>query len=352
MRRFRRALLANLRVVVLLWRRFRLSLTLFAVIILVGSLLLWLGYRDPETGAPIDLDQALYAVFTMLFFQPSVPFPHGPVGVLFFLVPILGLSLVVEGIISFSLLLFDRRNPAGEWIMALASTYSGHIIVCGLGHVGYRVTRQLLDFGQEVVAVEKEPQAPFLERVRRMGVPVVLGQATDKEVLRQAGVQRAQAIVIATNNDLVNLEIVMMARELQPDIRIVLRMFDGDLAEKIGALFGIRTAFSASAIAAPAFATAAVRSGVTHSFVVEGELLNVSDMVVCEGAELAGWTVGQLEQRLDLSVIFHQRGEERDMHPAGGLVLQAGDKVVVFASLAQLGRLERLNCPPKKGRGR
>ena len=236
--------------------------------------------------------------------------------------------------------------------MALASTYSGHIIVCGLGHVGYRVARQLLDFGQEVVAVEKDPQAPFLERVRRMGVPVILGQATDREVLRQAGAERAQAIVIATNNDLVNLEIVMIVRELKPDIRIVLRMFDGDLAEKLGALFGIRTAFSASAIAAPAFATAAVRSGVTHSFVVEGELLNVSELVVCEGAELIGWTVGELEQRLDLSVIFHQRGEKRDMHPAGELALQAGDKVIVFASLAQLGRLERLNCRPKGGRGR
>lgn len=344
-RSFRRLLLANLRVVILLWRRFRLSLSLFLVIVLVGSLVLWLGYRHPETGAPIDYSEALYAAFAMIFFQSDLPLPHGPLQALFFLVPILGLSLVAEGIVSFSLLLFDRRRPSGEWTVALASTYSGHIVVCGLGHVGYRVTKQLLDFGQEVVAIEKDPQAPFLERVRRLGVPVILGQATDPEILRQAGVERAQAIVIATNNDLVNLEIVLRAREIRPDIHIVLRMFDAELAERMGALLGVRAAFSTSAIAAPAVATAAIRSGVTHSFFVEGELLNVSELVICAEGRLAGWTVQELEDKLDLSVIFLQREGKRDMHPAGGLVLQGGDKVVVFASLEQLAQLERLNCP-------
>lgn len=347
LRSCRRMLMANLRVVILLWRRFRLSLSLFLVIILAGSLILWLGYRHPETGAPIDYSEALYAVFAMIFFQSDLPFPHGPLQVLFFLVPILGLSLVAEGIVSFSLLLFDRRRPSGEWTVALASTYSGHIVVCGLGHVGYRVTKQLLDFGREVVAIERDPQAPFLEQVRRLRVPVILGQATDPEVLRQAGVQRAQAIVIATNNDLVNLEIVLKAREIRPDIHVVLRMFDAELAERMGALLGVRAAFSASAIAAPAFATAAIRSGVTHSFFVEGELLNVSELQVCAEGQLVGWTVQELEDRLDLSVIFLQREGQRDMHPAGDLALRGGDKVVVFASLEQLGQLERLNCPPR-----
>jgi voltage-gated potassium channel len=280
----------------------------------------------------------------MLFFQTAVPFPHGPLEILFFVVPILGFSVVIEGLVSFSLLLWDRRNPSGEWTVALASTYSGHVIVCGLGHVGYRVIRQLLEYGQEVVGIEKDSQTAFLERVRKMDVPVVMGNATDGEVLRQAGAERALAIVIATNNDLVNLEIAMNVRQLHPDIRIVLRLFDGDLAEKMGKLLGIPTAFSASAIAAPAFATAAIRAGVTHSFFVEGELLHVSELVVCEGGDLVGQTVHNLEAELDLSVIFHQRAGKRDMHPPDDLALVPGDKVVVFANLEQLAQLERLNC--------
>lgn len=342
--RIRRSLLANLRVFLLLWRRFRVSLSLFAAILVGGTLLLWLGYVHPETGARLSLPEALYAVFSMLFFQTAVPFPQGPLEILFFVVPILGFSVVIEGLVSFSLLLWDRRNPSGEWTVALASTYAGHVIVCGLGHVGYRVVKQLLDFGQEVVGLEKDPQAAFLDRVRKRGVPVVMGEGRDVDVLRSAGAERAQAIVIATNNDLVNLEIAMNVRQVNPDIRIVLRMFDADLAEKLGGVLGIRTAFSASAIAAPAFATAAIRAGVTHSFSVEGDLLHVSELVVCAEGGLAGKTVHDLEEEQDLSVIFHQRGSKRDMHPADELVLEAGDKVIVFADLAQLAQLERLNC--------
>jgi Trk K+ transport system NAD-binding subunit len=345
-------LLANTRVVILLWRRFRLSLSLFLGIVGLGSLLLWLGYVSPDAHERLTYPEALYATFSLLFFESVIPLPHGPLQALFFGIPILGLSVVAEGLIRFSLLLLDRHNPTGEWTVALASTYRGHIVVCGLGHVGYRVVQQLLEFGQEVVAIERNPEAPFLDRVRRMGVPVLIGDASDTERLRQAGIEAAQAVVVATNDDLMNLRIVLNVRSLNPDIRIVLRMFDPELAERMGKGLGIRTAFSASAIAAPAFATAAIREGVTHSFVLEGDLLHVSEVTVHPEGKLAGRSVQEVEEELDLSVVFCQRGTQRDMHPAGHLLLEGGDKVVVFASLEQLARLERLNCPPTRKRRR
>jgi hypothetical protein len=144
--------MANLRTIVLLWGRFRLSLTLFAAVIGLGSLLMWLAYTFPQTGERLTYPEALYAVFSMLFFEAVVPLPHGPLQIIFFIVPILGLSIVAEGILRFNVLLLDKNDPSGEWTVALASTYSGHIIICGLGHVGYRVVQQLLNFGQRVLA--------------------------------------------------------------------------------------------------------------------------------------------------------------------------------------------------------
>ncbi len=346
-KRLRRSLLANIRVVLLLWRRFRLSLSLFWAIIVLGSLILWLGYIHPQEGTRLTFPEALYAAFSMIFFQPSIPFPQGPLGILFFLIPILGLSVVVEGLVTFSLLLLDRRNPTGEWNMALASTASGHIVICGLGHVGYRVARQLVEFGQEVVAIERSAQSPFLEQARRLGIPVVIGEANRVETLEQAGVRRAQAVVVTTNNDLLNLDIVMHVRELNPNARLVLRMFDAELAERVGRFLGIHATFSASAIAAPAFAMAAIHEGVTHSFFLAGELLNLSEIVVLPGGGLEGRSIQEVEEKMDLSVIFHQRGGRKDMHPAADLRLEAGDKVVVFATLEQLNQIERLNCRRK-----
>ena len=86
----------------------------------------------------------------------------------------------------------------------------------------------------------------------------------------------------------------------------------------------------------------------THSFFLEGDLLHVSEVIVRPEGRLAGRTVRQLEEELDISVIFHQRGQARDMHPDADLHLETEDKVVVFASLEQLGQLERLNRPPRK----
>ena len=346
--RLQRYLAANMRVAILLWQRFRLSLSLFATIITLGSLTLWHFYAFPQTGHSLTYPEALYTVFSMLFFESIVPLPRGPLQVLFFFIPFLGLTIVAEGLIRFNLLLLDRKNPSGEWTVALASTYSEHIIVCGLGHVGYRVVQQLLAFGQKVLVVEKDPQATFTKGVQRDNVPVLQGDATDLDVLQQAGVDRAKAVIVATNDALVNIKIALNAREQNPDIRIVLRLFDADLAEKVGELFGINTSFSASSIAAPAFATAAIHEGVTHSFFLEGELMHVSEVIVQPGGQLAGRTVYNLEEELDLSVIFLQRGQERDMHPAADLCLEVADKVVVFASLEQLNQLERLNASPKR----
>lgn len=348
--RLRRYLEANLRAVILLWRRFRLSLSLFVALIGLGSLVLWWGYSSPVDGGQLSYPEALYTVFSMIFFELTVPFPHGPLQILFFVVPILGLSIVAEGLIRFNLLLIDKNDPSGEWTVALASTYSGHIVVCGLGHVGYRVVRQLLDFGQEAIALERNPQAPFVERVQQLDVPVIEGDATNARDLERAGVRRAQAIIVATNDAMMNLEIVLAARELNPDIRIVLRMFDADLAQKIGQVFDIKTALSASAIAAPAFATAAIREGILHSFFLEGELQHISELIVHPEGQLIDRTVQALEQALDISIIFHQRGQNRDMHPAADMPLQSEDKFAVFASLEQLSQLERLNCPPRRRR--
>jgi Trk K+ transport system NAD-binding subunit len=344
--------MANLRTMVLLWKRFRLSLTLFAAVIGLGSLLMWLGYTYPQTGGRLSYPEALYAVFSMLFFESVVPLPHGALQIIFFVVPILGLSIVAEGIIRFNVLLLDKNNPSGEWTVALASTYSGHIIVCGLGHVGYRVVQQLLSFGQEVIAVEKNPQADFAGSVQESGVLVIQGDASKLDVLDKAGVERAQAIVLATNDAMMNLSIALDACELNPDIRVVLRMFDADLAKKIEQGFGIRVALSASAIAAPAFATAALREGVTHSFFLEGDLLNVSEVIIHPQGKLVGQSVQEAEEGLDFTIVFHQRGETRDMHPPARMCLKAGDKLVVVATLEQLNQLEQLNCPPKGSRSK
>jgi len=189
----------------------------------------------------------------------------------------------------------------------------------------------------------------FAAEVRDQGVPVVVGDARRPQVLRQAGVDRARAIVAATENDPANLEIALSAREINPGIRVVLRLFNESLAEKVSGAFDIQAAFSTSALAAPAFAAAATRSDVTRSLYVDDLLLNVSQVTVAAGSRLAACTVGDLEQGADLSVVFYRSadGGVADFHPADAMRLAPGDRLTVFASLEALGRLDRLNAPAR-----
>jgi phosphoglycerate dehydrogenase-like enzyme len=86
--------------------------------------------------------------------------------VLLFVVPILGLGVIAEGVIRFGVMLFNKQVRKGEWQVAVASTFRNHIVVCGLGKLGYRVVEQLLQFGEEVVGIEQREEGRFVERLR------------------------------------------------------------------------------------------------------------------------------------------------------------------------------------------
>ena len=234
--------------------------------------------------------------------------------------------------------------------MAVASTYREHIVVCGLGRIGYRAVTVLLRLGEDVVGIERNANAPFLEEMRQMNVPVLLGDARQPEMLEKAHVRQASAIVVCTEDDLTNLAIALEARELKPEIKVVLRMFDAQLAEKVKHGFGIHTAFSTSALAAPVFAAAATRAQIDHSFYVDDVLMNVARATVRRGSALEGRTIGDVEKELDISVIMYKGLEILDAHPAPEITLHAGDCLVVFASLDTLARLRSLSGEPCRTR--
>jgi Trk K+ transport system NAD-binding subunit len=350
-RRFFRTLRAQLRDLRVLFLESWVPLLLFAVLVTGGAFLFHLFYRHPQTEQSPSLIQALHHTFALIFFEITLPFP-GPhqwyLQILYFVVPVLGLAVVVDGLLRFGTALLNKQARGQKWQVAMASTYKNHIIVCGMGKVGYRVTRQLLDFGREVVGIESDPQGRFVEKARALEIPLIIANARRSENLIKAGVERADAIIPCTNDELTNLDIALDARELNPGIKVVMRMFDHDLAKRVEKGFGIHTAFSTSALAAPIFAAAAMRLNIKHSLYVGRQLLHLGDLTVEPDGQLPGWTVGKTEAELDLSVVCYQGQEITDLHPSPDLRLAAGDQVLVLASLKALERLRDLNRPKRR----
>lgn len=339
--RYLRALWRDTRVLV---RQFRVSLIAFAMLLCGGTLALHFFYLYPESRQRLGWAEALHATFKLIFLETILPFPTVPgLQFLFIVVPLIGLALVADGVLRFGVALFNRRERKEAWQVAIASTYRDHIVVCGLGKVGYRVAKELLRLGEDVVGIERDAEGPFLEEIRQMNVPVLLGDARQREMLEKARVREASAIVVCTEDDLTNLDIALDARELDPGIKVVLRMFDAQLAEKVQRGFGIHTAFSTSALAAPIFAAAATRAQIDYSFYVDDVLLNVARATVQAGSTLEGHTVAWVEQGLDLTVILHQGPDSLDLHPGPDATLRTGDRLVVFGSLESLARLRNMS---------
>jgi len=311
--KFRRNLRALWRDVRVLVGQFRISLLAFSILLCVGTLALHFFYVAPDAPEQrLDWAEALHATFKLIFFETLLEFPGTPgLRILFFVLPPVGLAVVADGVLRFGIALFNIRERKEAWQMAIASTYRDHIIVCGLGRTGYRVVKELLRLGEEVIGIERDADSLFLEEIREMKVPVLLGDARDEDLLEQARVQQASAIVICTEDDLISLAIALEARELTPGIKVVMRMFDVHLAEKVRSGFGIHTAFSTSALAAPVFAAAATRAQIDHSFYVDDILMNVARTTVQPGSALEGCTVADVEKELDISIILYKGLEAR-----------------------------------------
>jgi Trk K+ transport system NAD-binding subunit len=338
LRRYLKAVWRDTRVLV---RQFRLSLLAFATLLIGGSLALHAYYVHPESGTRLGWIESLHAVFKLIFLETILPLPRAlSLQLLFFAIPLIGLSVVADGVLRFGVALFNRRERKEAWQVAIASTYQNHIIVCGLGRIGFRVVQELTRRGEQVLGIESDAEDPFLDDIGQLGVPVLLGDARQEEMLEKACVRRASAIVACTADDLTNLAVALEAREFNPDIKVVLRMFDADLAARVQRGFQIHTAFSTTALAAPSFAAAATRAPIDQSFYVdEPQEMMVAMTTVEPGSLLEGCTITEVEEQVGLSIVLHKRQDALNRNPPSDLTLQAEDRLVVFASLDALTRL-------------
>lgn len=338
-RSLQRRIRAILRDTAVLVREFWRILTLFVVALLLSALSFqWLWNHSQHD--PIRLIDALYFVGTLLFFEPTLEFPREwYLDVYFFIMPVLGIVFLTLGVADFVILLVNRRSRQAQWEEAVASTYSQHIIVAGLGHLGIRVVRELVLLGEDVVVIEIKPDNPRIEEVHSYDIPVIQGDARTAEVLQRAGLGRAFSIIVCTNNDLVNLQIAARVRELDKEVLLVMRMFDDQFARSIAENFNISAVMSASLLAAPAFAGAAVRTEIMQTFSVEDRILAMGRIEVTCGSRLEGTAIADIERELDLSVILWQSGSAVDVRPAPDTVLSAGDVIAVVAELPKIKEL-------------
>jgi len=316
---------------------------LMGIVLTAGSFL----FRQLGGHADHSLIGGIYETWRLILGEMPEELPRSRIlQALLFLIPIIGLTVIVEGIVDFAWILRDRRRYERGWCLMMAASMKDHIVLVGLGKVGVRTYNLLHGLGEQVVVIERNPQNPFLDEVRRNGDPLLVGDGRRDELLHEANIEKARSIIVATDDDLANLEISLDARRLRPGIRVVLRMFDQTMADKIAEGFDIHLAISTAAIAAPNFAMASIDPTIVSSFVLDGRLIVMLRWTVHEGGPLHGKTVGELQEQLGFGVAQHTRQGQHCLFPGGATQLTDGDEILVQGPYEELVELRSRDCAP------
>jgi len=169
----------------------------------------------------------------------------------------------------------------------------------------------------------------------------VIGETHREETLRAAGIGTCQALVSVTNSDTVNLETALQARALASGPRIVLRLGDDDLAERVQRSVSNTISRSVSYLAAPAFAAAMLEHQVLRTIPVGRHVLLIADIRIGERSDLAGRPVEDVHETGQVQVIALQRpgAGTVDWAPGRQRLLAPQDRIYVLATRAGLSQV-------------
>lgn len=320
------------------------SLGIMLGLIVVGTV----GYPLIE-GDPWTLFDGLYmTVITLLTIgYGEIPQPLSTGGRAFTMVLAFGgvftvayyAGEVVRGTLTGELQALLGRQRMEDDLAAL----TGHLIVCGYGRMGRIICGELERQRKRFVAIDTAP--PPADWPYRHGVWLT-GNATEDEVLRRAGIDRARAIVTAVGSDADNLYITLSARLLNPKLFIVARAEEEEAEAKLRKV-GANKVISPYLAGGHRAVQAVLRPTVLHFMEMatrpEFVDLQIEEVRVEPASALAGKSLRESRLSQDLGVIvvgiLRPTGEVL-YGPGGDVVMEPGATLIVIGQRARLDRVE------------
>ena len=225
-----------------------------------------------------------------------------------------------------------------------------HYIVCGLGRVGWQIALQLRQDQRPFCTVEVTDR--HLDELEAWGVPHQVADATDEEVLRRAGIERAQGLVAAADSDAVNLLVVVSARSLAPQLNIVTRVEDPANEAKLLRV-GANRVLSPTVRAGQRMAQMLTRPAVVEYLDTwlyrDGEklLFVIEEIELAATGALCNRPLSQIDAeypdtRGPTILAVKPSGKDLVLHPRGTQQLRSGDLIIAAGQPEELAKLADL----------
>lgn len=199
------------------------------------------------------------------------------------------------------------------------------IIVCGLDATGYKIFRLLKQQGARVTGMHNRP-------LLGEGDDVIIGDLRAAETLLEAGIREAQTLVLTDDEDGVNLGVLMQARVLNPRIRIVNRLFNTSLGDRLDQTIPDHITMSVAALAAPIFAFSALGNTAIGQLKLFHQTWPIHQICIDAAHPWLGRSLSELWDDRDRMLIYYLPAQGRlDLVSAvvQGHVLAVGDRLIV-----------------------
>jgi voltage-gated potassium channel len=315
-------------------RRIARRVAIAVAIIVFVAIVTWLGrdgYVDVDGGGVTLLDAFYYATVTVTTTGYGDVRPESETARLVTTVlvtPARVLFLIV--LVGTTLELLAERTRAAYRLARWRRTLRNHTIVCGYGTKGQSAVHELRARGldlSDLVVIDPRPEAR--ERAVAAGLAAVAGDAGSVEVLREAGVERAAAVVVAPDRDDAAVLITLTARELNPGATIVAAVREEENAHLLrqgGADNVITSSGAAGRLLAMGIRSPTV-AVVLEDLLVGGEGLDLMEHRV----ERDGMTFAEVAHSAPVIAVVRDRETLRFDDPRAQR-LEAGDRLVCLCA--------------------
>ena len=252
----------------------------------------------------------------------------------------LAVSTIVQSVVKWELVsTFGQRRLSKKM-----SRLRDHYIICGSGRVGSHLVRDLLSANESFVVIEKDQQraAEFSQR----GVSVLVGDATLEESLRDVGVEHARGLAACLPDDADNVYVVLTARDLNPNLRIVARAAEEQAEAKL-LRAGANHVVAPTIIGGHRMAVALTKPAVSEFMdsITANELgLGFEQVEVDAASSLVGQELRSTSIRSELDVVIisiRRQNGELVFNPAGDSRIESGDILIAIGRAEALTKLNQ-----------
>ncbi|TMD11550.1 MAG: potassium channel protein [Chloroflexi bacterium] len=317
--------------------RFRLAVTLLAIVIAVGVT----GYM--LINGWTLLDSFYMVIITISTVGYTEVHPQGHAGRLFTSgLIVVGVATMLYGFGVFAETLADNtfgRYRRERQLQRELNQLRDHFIICGYGRIGTQIVAEFEDHKVAYVVIDQTEEA--LERVRSERRLHIEGDASKEEILKQAGIERARGLISAVDSDERAVYIVLAARALNPNLYIVARAGRPDSIRRLE-LAGATRTISPYVMAGHRLAELAIRPAMVDLLdtLHHGEAgIGVEEMVVAPGTKAIGKTLeesGLLAPYAARLLAVRKADGTVNVNPAATAKLEDGDLVIALGTEDQL----------------